>query len=181
MVKNTKGGSGHKSQARKFVSGKPSFKTRLSENEFEIYAFVTKKLGGENISIMCQDEKERRCIIRGKFRSSRGKRDNFIAKGTWVLVGIRDWSSNNEICDLLEVYNENDKNKLKTIPGINWQKFISHDCECTNTSETNDDIIFTTNTAEEEDYTKLVVESKQQIRLHSINEEDEEEINIDDI
>ena len=43
MVKNTKGGSGHKSQARKHeTSGKQSnFKTRFSEDEFEYYAQVT--------------------------------------------------------------------------------------------------------------------------------------------
>jgi len=181
MVKNTKGGSGHKSQARKFVAAKSFSKTRLSEDESEIYAFVTKKSGGENIMVMCQDEKERRCIIRGKFRSSRGKRDNFIAKGTWVLVGVRDWSSNNEICDLLEVYNENDKNKLKTIQGINWQRFISHDAECSNTTTEDDSVVFTTNTSEEEEYAKLVSESKSQISLNPIEESTEDEIDIDDI
>jgi len=136
---------------------------------------------------MCQDEKERRCIIRGKFRSSRGKRDNFISKGSWVLVGVRDWSSDNQICDLLEVYNENDKIKLKTVNGINWNKFLSHDMECSNITATNEDesFQFSTNTAEEDEYKQLVSDTNQkQLTLHSINEEDEElaqDINIDDI
>ena len=100
---------------------------------------------------------------------------------TWVLVGVRDWSSNNEICDLLEVYNENDKNKLKTIQGINWQKFISHDAECSNTTTEDDSVVFTTNTSEEEEYAKLVSESKSQISLNPIEESTEDEIDIDDI
>jgi hypothetical protein len=136
---------------------------------------------------MCQDEKERRCVIRGKFRSSRGKRDNFISKGSWVLVGVRDWSSDNQVCDLLEVYNENDKIKLKMVNGINWNKFVSHDLECSNIASTNDDdsFQFSNNTAEEDEYKQLVSDTNQkQIMLHSINEEDEEQaqdINIDDI
>jgi translation initiation factor IF-1 len=187
MVKNTKGGSGHKSQARKFVATKSSNKTRLSNDESELYAFVVTKSGGDNMIVMCQDEKERRCIIRGKFRSSRGKRDNFISKGSWVLVGVRDWSSDNQICDLLEVYNENDKIKLNTVNGINWNKFLSHDIECSNITATNEDesFQFSTNTAEEDEYKQLVSDTNQkQLTLHSINEEDEElaqDINIDDI
>ena len=186
MVKNTKGGSGHKSQARKFVA-KSSNKTRLSNDEAELYAFVVTKSGGDNMIVMCQDEKERRCIIRGKFRSSRGKRDNFISKGSWVLVGIRDWSSDNQLCDLLEVYNENDKTKLKTINGINWYKFISHDLECSNITSTTDEdsFQFSNNTTEEDEYKQLVSDTTQQkLTLQSINEEDEEmtnNINIDDI
>jgi translation initiation factor IF-1 len=187
MVKNTKGGSGHKSQARKFVAPKSSNKTRLSDDESELYAFVVNKSGGDNMIVMCQDEKERRCVIRGKFRSSRGKRDNFISKGSWVLVGVRDWSSDNQVCDLLEVYNENDKIKLKLVNGINWNKFVSHDLECSNIASTNEDdsFQFSNNTAEEDEYKQLVSDTNQkQIMLHSINEEDEEQgedINIDDI
>jgi len=183
MVKNTKGGSGHKSQARKFVSTKSSNKTRLAENEYELYAFVVTKSGGDNLIVMCQDEKERRCIIRGKFRSSRGKRDNFISKGSWILVGIRDWSSDNQLCDLLEVYNENDKIKLKTVNGINWNKFVSHDLECSNISSTEEDYIQFTNTVEEDEYNKLVSATNQQkLSLQPINEEEySQDINIDDI
>ena len=181
MVKKTKGGSGHKSQARKFVSTKSSNKTRLSENESELYAFVVTKSGGDNLIVMCQDEKERRCIIRGKFRSSRGKRDNFISKGSWILVGIRDWSSDNHLCDLLEVYNENDKIKLKTINGINWNKFVSHDLECSNITSTEEDYIQFTNNVEEDEYNKLVSDTNQQKLTLQDDEEYSQDINIDDI
>ena len=190
MVKNTKGGSGHKSQARKFVSPKASSKTRLATEEGEIYAFVMNKSGGENCVVMCQDQVSRRCVIRGKFRSSRGKRDNFITKGTWVLVGIRDWTSSSEkqVCDLLEVYNENDKIKLKTVPNVNWTKFISHDLECSSrdgSSATMDESFEFSNSTTEEEYQTMMETSKSTMTLQTINEtatvEDEEEIDIDDI
>ena len=45
MVKNTHGGSGHKKFARKHTSGAKSNKLRISEDEGEIYAIVTKMLG----------------------------------------------------------------------------------------------------------------------------------------
>jgi len=179
MVKNVKGGSGHKSQARKFVAPKALSKTRLVTEEGEQYAYVTNKSGGENCVVICQDDVSRRCVIRGKFRSSRGKRDNFISKGTWVLVGIRDWaSSSNAVCDLLEVYNENDKTKLKTIPGVNWNKFISHDMECSNSTSKDssgyDDDAFEFSssiaTAAEEEYAQLVATSKSSISLQTISE-----------
>jgi translation initiation factor IF-1 len=126
MVKNTKGGSGHKSQARKFASVSSSKKTRLSEDEMEIYACVTSLLGGANCSVKGVDGETRLCIIRGKFRGGRGKRGNMLTRGTWVLVGTREWSSESgsdkesRKCDLLEVYNDADKQELRKVRGINW-------------------------------------------------------------
>lgn len=186
MVKNTKGGSGHKGQARKFVAPKSSYKTRLATEEGEMYAYVTNKSGGENCIVICQDEVSRRCVIRGKFRSSRGKRDNFITKGSWVLVGIRDWSSREKsVCDLLEVYNESDKLKLKSVPNINWSKFISHDLECSMKEAVvgEDNFEFSNSTAEEEEYQQMVDSCKSKMTLQPIQDTDEmeEEIDIDDI
>jgi hypothetical protein len=74
-----------------------------------------------------------RAHIRGKFRG-RGKRDNFIGPGTWLLVGLHTWESDkvkpDEIrnCDILEVYNDADKTRLKnSVTSVNWTKFISND------------------------------------------------------
>ena len=144
MVKNVKGGTGHKSQARKHVVAKENAKTRLASDEYEYYGFVTSVLGGSNCHVVCQDGVKRLCIIRGKFRGTRGKRDSYISKGTWVLVGIRDWSTESskpdvlDKCDLLEVYNDNDKYKLKTVPNIDWSKFIINDFDTSNKSSSSE-------------------------------------------
>jgi initiation factor 1A len=170
MVKNTKGGSGHKSQARKFAtSGKVAAKTRLSMDESEVYAQVTAIMGGGVCHVTCADGKSRMCVIRGKFRG-RGKRDNFVTRGTWVLVGTREWASESasdkvlDKCDLLEVYNDVDKEKLKTLPGQRsvFAQFVANDNASSNIGSStsssgrmdNEDFVFST--ATEDDYHRLM-------------------------
>jgi initiation factor 1A len=192
MVKNTKGGSGHKAQARKYEnSGKVSnFKTRFSEDEFEYYAQVTAILGNGMCHVMCKDGKKRLCIIRGKFRG-RGKRDNTLSNGKWVLVGGRDFEAektgegkNLEKCDLLEVYSDLDKERLKVLGGFN--DFITRDNAFVAVSggSADNDFEFSDNVGENE-YNNLMSELKpKQISLVSISENAEDfcdEINVDDI
>lgn len=133
MVKNVKGGSGHKSQARKFAStgvSKQTSKLRIVEEDGEIYAQVIKVFGNGMCDVLCIDEKTRLCIIRGKFRG-RGKRDNTIRPGSWVLVGKREWESEKkdekEKCDLLEVYSDFDIERLKKSVHENWKIFANMD------------------------------------------------------
>ena len=52
-------------------------------------------LGNGRVEVKCLDQKDRQCVIRQKFRG-RGKRDNTIAMGSWILVGIREWETSKE-------------------------------------------------------------------------------------
>ena len=116
MVKNATGGNKSKKQARS-SSYTPQQNIRKAKEEGEIYAAVTKIFGGPNCLVMCNDGISRSCIIRNKFKT-RGKRDNNIMVGSWILVGIRDWevrSDGTQKCDLLEVYSHSEKDKLKQI------------------------------------------------------------------
>ena len=67
------------------------------------------------VDVMCIDNVNRLCIIRNKFRG-RGKRDNCVNIGTWVLIGEREWEATSTDkkpkCDLLEVYNSSDVEQL---------------------------------------------------------------------
>ena len=123
MVKNVKGGK-HKNQARKFLLPSSNKKLRVKENEFEMYASVTSKLGDNKLEVLCMDGESRLCVIPGKFKS-KGKRDNAIERNSWILVGIRDWETivkdKREKCDLLEVYNENERTKLHNTVSENWK------------------------------------------------------------
>jgi initiation factor 1A len=130
MVKNTTGGK-NKNQARKHsVQNRPVAQTlRTSNDALEVYAQVTKALGNGMCHVYCMDKQNRLCHIRGKF-SGRGKRDNFIAFGTWLLVGLREWESSSvgkqkqQHCDLMEVYNDQDKERLKSMfPDLPWKLF----------------------------------------------------------
>ena len=80
-----------------------------------MYAVITKIFGGPNCEAICNDGKTRMCVIRNKFRG-RDKKDNTISNNTWVLVGLRDWevvaNGKLEKCDLLEVYRNNEKEKI---------------------------------------------------------------------
>jgi initiation factor 1A len=116
MVKNQTGGNKSKKMGRKFVSDTASSenkKVRLATEEGELYAVVTKILGNGMFYANDVEGKERLCIMRNKFRG-RGKHDNTVSLGTWVLIGEREFeSSAKPKCDLLEVYTDIEKQKLK--------------------------------------------------------------------
>ena len=109
------------------------------ENEDEMYAIIEKMNGNGMCDVMCMDGEIRLLHIRGKFKG-RGKRDNIIDKTSWLLIGIRDYETVKEgkrqNCDLLEVYNSSEKDKLKlTVTNVNWKNFISKDNIINNTDE----------------------------------------------
>jgi initiation factor 1A len=204
MVKNTKGGSGHKKYARKFAgSGPKTNNLRVSEDVGEVYAIVTKMLGNGMFHCHCIDRKVRLGHIRGKFTFRGGKRDNMVQGGKWVLIGIREWdksSENSSItkqnekmqqCDLLEVYSDTDKQRLKDTIVNNWHVLESNDVSkiTTGTSSIEEDVVFSTNNDIER---QLIIQEmkshtseKIKLQLEKTNdkkeEEEEEEINFDDI
>ena len=91
MPKNTKGGSGHRGLASKdCYTAKANAKTRISVDEYELYGQVKSMTGNGMFIVFCQDSKFRLCIIRGKFKG-KGKRDNVIVAGSWVLVVLREF------------------------------------------------------------------------------------------
>jgi translation initiation factor IF-1 len=207
MVKNVKGGSSHKSQARKFTSsGASGFesKTRFAE-EYEMYAQVVALLGNNMVHVQCSDLKKRLCIIRGKFRG-RHKRDNTITNGSWVLVGIRDYVSEPDIystttskslekCDLLEIYSEKDKERLKEFDINLFRSFIDKDKEGERVRGIDDDLTSNVKfiTEGEDEYLKMcdfaenckikmgTGSSASGTGASGVDDDDEEEINIDDI
>jgi len=202
--KNTHGGSGHKKFARKHTSGEKSNKLRVSEDEGEMYAIVTKMLGNGMFHCHCIDGTVRLGHIRGKF-SGRGKRDNMVEGGKWVLIGLREWDVPSEKsssiskgkekmhkCDLLEVYSDMDKQRLRESISENWHSLDSNDVSKTNLGESvadDDDFMFGTDRDFERD--RLVQEMQSStaeritLRVGETRQEaaapTEDEINIDDI
>jgi translation initiation factor IF-1 len=137
MVRNTTGGNGNKKFARKHAEGgasKAGNKLRISENEGELYAVTTKNLGNNMFHAVAADGIKYLVHIRGKF-SGRGRRDNTIADGVWVLIGLRPWTNNDQSgqkkklqqCDLLEVYTEQDKIRLKDTVVEDWDVLNAND------------------------------------------------------
>ena len=181
MVKNVTGGSKTKGQARKFISSTSSNRLRISEDENEVYAQVTTNFGNSMCEVICIDNKKRLCHIRGKFKG-RGKRDNFITRGSWLLVGLREWESTESReakgklpnCDLLEVYNDMDKERLKNTVHINWSVFLENDSKNTNTEK---EATFEFTDENTEEYASLIEAQSKTVGTSIM----EEEINVDDI
>lgn len=197
MVKNTFGGNKHKGQARKLVNNfKQTTRLRVVEEEGELYAQVTKMLGNGMCQVICIDNQPRLCFIRGKFRG-RGKRDNTLKIGTWTLIGLREWefekqSTEKDLqkCDLLEVYSELDKERLKKTVNCNWSNFIENDATFTNTkAEATHDISFDHDGGIDEykelmemELTKAGLPTRiLTLKLSEEENENNNEINIDDI
>lgn len=193
MVRNTGGGNKAKGQGRKFLNDSKPKALRTADDPLEMYARVSKNFGNGMVEVDCIDHKVRLCHIRGKFRG-RSKKDNFIGLGSWILVGLREYESRGdknkkENCDLLEVYNDFDKEKLKTSVNMNWSTFIMKDNIDTNLDPTKvqaGEIVFQDEKVM--DYEELMMaqsqgSNKAVLTATTSNNQsnDDDEINVDDI
>lgn len=188
MVKNS-GGNKAKGFARKSFA-KTDRQLRVSTDPEEVYAQVTKVLGGMMCQVITLEGTEMLCHIRGKFRG-RGKRDNFIGNGTWMLVGKREWekeSVNGKLlnCDVIEVYSDSDKNKLKnTMTSVNWSLFVGNDSKMFGNEVVDDDSGFVFSDEKTQEYQELIdAHVKSTIKNGEskiITTDDGEDIDVDDI
>ena len=188
MVKNTTGGSKSKGFARKNLT-KRDTALRVADEDGEIYAQAVKVMGGSIASAIDINGNSLRAHIRGKFRG-RGKRDNFIAPGTWLLVGLHTWEDDKsnakerEIrnCDILEVYSETDKNRLKTsVTNVDWSKFIANDNKTIGDDKTDNDLGFEFVDESTQEYENMIAEQAAANGTKNITIDNSEEVNVDDI
>ncbi len=182
--RNTHGGNRYKSQARKHNNGSGGGNTRLRVVEFdgEYYGVVTKMLGNNMFHVFCHDREIRLGHIRGKF-TGRNKRDNIVEPGVWVIVGERFEKKNTTEksekltqCDLLEVYKDSDKEKLKnSVLTVSWEILIENDpSKGVGNKMQEEDILFATD--KDIEYQELTKDTNQSsIRV------DNEIIDVDDI
>jgi translation initiation factor IF-1 len=178
MVKNTTGGKGSKFLARK-NENTTSSALRQSQDPLEVYAIVVKALGNCMFHVNTMTGTKGLLMrARGKF-TGKNKKNNFISVGCFVLVGLREFTSNKENeCDLLEVYSDHEVKRLLTVPSLNSRFFLQtteslhSDSIMTNA----DDIIFT-NIEEEGDFSQTTTTTT----TKNIIQVNNEIINIDDI
>ena len=127
MVKNSNGGKGAKSMARKLVNNYSSNSSslRLPECELEQFAIVT-KMYGNMFQVYTNDNRDLKCHIRGKFKG-RSKRNSFITMGSIVLVGFRHYEAPHfTVCDLLEVYSPHEISSITSLPSFNISSLLSN-------------------------------------------------------
>ena len=194
MVKNQKGGNKSKKMGRKFLTAPIERKVRLIQEDGELYAVVTKNLGNGMFYANDCDGTERLCIMRRKFKG-RGKRDNVVALGGWVLIGEREFEScAKPKCDLLEVYTDFEKQKLKKSGDPIFSRLISEydtkpegdniedDFEFGN-DETDKykDLLNSINNNNNDDENTVIEQNKNKINIISTSNDEDEEVDIDDI
>ena len=127
----------YKRQASKSFGSSANTKLRVPSSGDEIFAIATKMLGNSTFNCIGLDGNTLLCHIRGKF-SGKGKRDNTVSPGTWVLVGLYQWNASSvellkkgkvklRECDLLEVYSDRDKQRLRDSVSENWELLDKND------------------------------------------------------
>ena len=91
MVKNTTGGSGAKSSARKFASSHSAFVPLPTHPHHRIA--IVQKMHGPHCDVIFHDHSTSIAHIRNKFKG-RHKRFNIIKHASFILVAIRDFQIN---------------------------------------------------------------------------------------
>ena len=121
MPKNTKGGKGYK-KGKKGGNGPVSKILILKEDGTE-YATLKKNLGNSRFECDCHDGRTRIGHIRGKMQKR-----VWLATDNLVLVSIRDFQDDK--CDIIHKYKEDDKSTLLsivlTIYGKNWKELYMY-------------------------------------------------------
>ena len=130
MVKNIVGGNRSRGFARKSYNKSSSSVVRTPNNILEQFAIVTKLFGQGRCQVITSEPNPftLNCIIRNKFKA-RFKNMNLVSLHSIILVGFRDWEAPDfKICDLLEVYSNDDISHLRTIPAftLNIASFDKH-------------------------------------------------------
>lgn len=177
MVKNTTGGTGAKSLARKHQSSGGRTELVLPSCELEQIACVTKALGNGMMEIYLENDTRLIGHIRNKFRGKQ-KRHNMIAVNAIVLIGLREWENPSKNCDILTIYDANQVEQLKNIPSIKMNHIVKLSLGNTFTGDSapaGGDVIFT-----EEDESNFGDLSKGKVKA-DFQLEKVDEIDFDDI
>jgi translation initiation factor 1A len=98
-------------KAKRFARFNAPSTFRVAKEEGEIYGIVEKNMGNGIVNVLCIDSTCRMCIVRKKFARQH------VQPGTWVLVGLREFETKKDKCDLLEVYTTADVARLQTMDG----------------------------------------------------------------
>lgn len=133
MVKNA-GGNKSKKVARKNVSHTSTHDVRKATDASEMYAAVIKIYSSQRCSVLGADGNTYQCTIRGKFLKNKRSGEGLI-NGAWILIGFYDWevrSDGSKKCDLLEIYSNLEKDKLKQMEAHRLAELMKIDSgECT--------------------------------------------------
>jgi len=174
MVKNLKGGTGHKKLARKNENRSHNNKLRVPEDELEIFGCVTKMFGNGMCQIITNKNITLMGHIRGNFRGKQ-KRHNNISTNCVVLIGLREWETTPKNCDILTIYTDSDIEQIKNIPKINIEFLLSLRIGASNYKDEND-FDFTDKIEEYEIPTKIQSATPTNFKINDVPDVDVNDI-----
>jgi len=128
MVKNA-GGNKSKKVARKNTSHTSTQDVRKAVDASEMYAAIIKIYSSQRCSVLGADGNTYQCTIRGKFMKNKRSGEGLV-NGAWILIGFYDWevrSDGSKKCDLLEIYSNLEKDKLKQMEARHLAELIKID------------------------------------------------------
>ena len=183
MNSNAGGRNRKKQRASKGGGGRYTGKLRLAE-EGEMYACVDSMVGNGRASVIGSDGHPYNCVIRQKFKG-RHKRDNMMVKGTWCLVGVREWESRQKgvsVCDLLHVYRDSDVASIKKKETTNLGSLLATEdtIKSGNTDAVDDGIDFTNDVDMREQLTNTLLGCETEEVGVGVAEEGGDTVDIDD-
>jgi initiation factor 1A len=76
-------------------------------------------MGNGILNVKCIDGKNRRCFVRKKFT---GRQRDVLQVGSWILVGLREFETTKDKCDLIEIYTPSDVARLQLMD-VPWHVF----------------------------------------------------------
>ena len=100
-----------KDKSRKKKTGNEGSRELVLKEDGQEYATLGRALGGGKFKAMCQDGKERMCIIRNAMRNR-----VFVHEGDLILLGLREFSDGTG--DIISKYTPEEARKLKKMGQI---------------------------------------------------------------
>ena len=165
MPKNTGMGGNKRKKGKKVTVEARELEYK---GEMEEYGQVTRLLGDARLEIQCVDGVKRIGHIRGKMRKR-----NWIANGDVVLISKREYED--EKCDVIAKYNEDEVRKLKKAGEIPESISLPDQEKAEKVEDNYGDIVF-----EDEDQDEGK-KKKKDLPSSDEEEEDDKDIDVDNI
>ena len=86
-------------------------------HESQLYVVVTKSLGNSSFQVSDENNNLYTAIVRGKMKG-RAKRKYFININDILLVQFRDFASNKNVTDIIQIYNSNHYSLIKNAQAL---------------------------------------------------------------
>ena len=138
---NIKGGNKHKKYAKeRDVEIKLNI-NELDKTDNQEFAFVLNMLGNKRVELQCYDKKKRIGLIRGSKRNM-SKRNNWITNKSLVLISLRTFSTIDDKCDVIKLYNQDEVNFLLQHKKIPFNFVKNGSFKISNQSDDQDSVAF---------------------------------------